>query len=106
MQMIVGTAAMTASAKPLSAKTLAQSTKLADLIGVFRGANKTLELALDRVEEIEAKPVPAIRVLGGKTDPVTLVLTNRGHSGGGVVLPFRRSDQQRFGKEPEAIPGL
>jgi hypothetical protein len=80
MNMILGTAATAAlsvSAKPLNAKKLAQTTALADLIGVFRAANKTLELALDRVEEIEAKPAPDIRILGGKTDPVTLVLTDR-----------------------------
>ena len=68
MNIILGTAALSVSAKPLNAQKLPQATSPADLIGAFETANKTLGAALDLIDDIEAKPLssPPIRVLGGK----------------------------------------
>jgi hypothetical protein len=59
---------MSLSAKSLNAKNLPQAS-LADLVATYQTANNTLKAALDLVDEIETKPLPAIRVFGGKTDP-------------------------------------
>jgi hypothetical protein len=114
MQMIVGAAAMTAGAKPLSAKKLAQSAKLADLIGTFRAANKTLELALADVEKIEEEPAPAVRVFSGMTGPLTLVMSDRTevfipasewffHSGDQISEDLKKSLDRASASEHEAI---
>jgi hypothetical protein len=101
MNIILGTAALSVSAKPLNAQKLPQATSPADLIGAFETANKTLGAALDLIDDIEAKPLssPPIRVLGGKTEPVTLVLSDRTEVIPATEWFFHSGDQIRKGLE-------
>jgi hypothetical protein len=74
MNLIVGTAAMTMSARPTHAEKIYQTTALASLIDKFKDANRVLGDALKRADYIDEPRLPAIRVYGGTTKSMTIVI--------------------------------
>jgi hypothetical protein len=74
MNMIMGTAAMTVSALPVHASRTRQTPALVDLIETFNSANKTLGAALEIADNIDETKFPTVRVYGGTTEPMTLVI--------------------------------
>lgn len=77
MNMIVASAAMTAVAQSAHAEIMPQPSALADLIETFDAAYAELSAALEASECIEGPKPPPVRILGGQTHPVTLVLHDR-----------------------------
>jgi hypothetical protein len=74
MNMIMGTVAMTVSAQPVHANKIRSTAALADLIETFNNANRALRSAIEIADNIDESRFPSVRIHGGTTEPMTLVI--------------------------------